>query len=109
MLGVWNIVPVLLLQAYLVCTSSGQKIQSKLDEGWWAYKDVVQGSFIPGRTTVLLLLLFGSVVFSLCFDCILWYFGLFGLTPTLYCTDVQFVYYKCTRVMNDLVCSGFTR
>uniref|UniRef100_A0A3B3ZN32 Alpha-carbonic anhydrase domain-containing protein n=1 Tax=Periophthalmus magnuspinnatus TaxID=409849 RepID=A0A3B3ZN32_9GOBI len=26
---------------------AGQKIQSKLDEGWWAYKDVVQGSFVP--------------------------------------------------------------
>ncbi|KAI9999356.1 hypothetical protein NQD34_018295 [Periophthalmus magnuspinnatus] len=46
MLGVWDIT-VLLLQTYLVCTSSGQKIQSKLDEGWWAYKDVVQGSFVP--------------------------------------------------------------
>uniref|UniRef100_A0AAQ5XB91 Carbonic anhydrase-related protein 10 n=1 Tax=Amphiprion ocellaris TaxID=80972 RepID=A0AAQ5XB91_AMPOC len=25
----------------------GQPITSKLDAGWWAYKDVVQGSFVP--------------------------------------------------------------
>ncbi|KAG7221962.1 hypothetical protein INR49_028244 [Caranx melampygus] len=28
---------------------TAQPITSKLDEGWWAYKDVVQESFIPGN------------------------------------------------------------
>lgn len=42
---VWDLA--VLLHAYFVCTSSAQPIQSKLDESWWAYKDVVQGSFVP--------------------------------------------------------------
>lgn len=28
---------------------AAQPITSKLDESWWAYKDVVQGSFVPGN------------------------------------------------------------
>lgn len=28
---------------------AAQPITSKLDDGWWAYKDVVQGSFVPGK------------------------------------------------------------
>ncbi|XP_034046276.1 carbonic anhydrase-related protein 10-like isoform X2 [Thalassophryne amazonica] len=35
------------LQACFICTSSAQPITSKLDESWWAYKDVVHGSFVP--------------------------------------------------------------
>ncbi|XP_063327211.1 carbonic anhydrase-related protein 10-like isoform X2 [Pelmatolapia mariae] len=42
---VWDIA--VILQTYIICTSSAQPITSKLDEGWWAYKDVVQGSFVP--------------------------------------------------------------
>lgn len=30
-------------------TLAAQPITSKLDESWWAYKDVVQGSFVPGN------------------------------------------------------------
>uniref|UniRef100_A0A3Q3EZH4 Alpha-carbonic anhydrase domain-containing protein n=1 Tax=Labrus bergylta TaxID=56723 RepID=A0A3Q3EZH4_9LABR len=30
-----------------VCSSAAQPIASKLDDSWWAYKDVVQGSFVP--------------------------------------------------------------
>uniref|UniRef100_A0A3Q2P5Z7 Carbonic anhydrase 10 n=1 Tax=Fundulus heteroclitus TaxID=8078 RepID=A0A3Q2P5Z7_FUNHE len=29
------------------CPFTAQPIMSKLDESWWAYKDVVQGSFVP--------------------------------------------------------------
>lgn len=29
--------------------SAAQPVSSKLHDGWWAYKDVVQGSFIPGK------------------------------------------------------------
>lgn len=28
---------------------AAQPVSSKLHDGWWAYKDVVQGSFIPGK------------------------------------------------------------
>lgn len=28
---------------------AAQPITSKLDDSWWAYKDVVQGSFVPGK------------------------------------------------------------
>ncbi|KAG7505262.1 carbonic anhydrase-related protein 10-like [Solea senegalensis] len=42
---VWDIT--VILQTYIICTSSAQPISSKLDEGWWAYKDVVQESFVP--------------------------------------------------------------
>ncbi|XP_005747377.1 carbonic anhydrase-related protein 10-like [Pundamilia nyererei] len=42
---VWDIA--VILQTYIICTSSAQPITSKLDDGWWAYKDVVQGSFVP--------------------------------------------------------------
>lgn len=31
-------------------TLAAQPITSKLDESWWAYKDAVQGSFVPGNT-----------------------------------------------------------
>uniref|UniRef100_A0A668AHH4 Carbonic anhydrase 10 n=1 Tax=Myripristis murdjan TaxID=586833 RepID=A0A668AHH4_9TELE len=30
-----------------LCLPAAQPISSKLHEGWWAYKDVVQGSFVP--------------------------------------------------------------
>ncbi|XP_028254694.1 carbonic anhydrase-related protein 10-like isoform X1 [Parambassis ranga] len=42
---VWDLS--VILQTYIICTSSAQPITSKLDESWWAYKDVVQGSFVP--------------------------------------------------------------
>uniref|UniRef100_A0AAR2LC05 Alpha-carbonic anhydrase domain-containing protein n=1 Tax=Pygocentrus nattereri TaxID=42514 RepID=A0AAR2LC05_PYGNA len=29
------------------CQSSAQPVSSKLHDGWWAYKDAVQGTFIP--------------------------------------------------------------
>lgn len=32
-----------------VSLPAAQPITSKLDESWWAYKDVVQGSFVPGN------------------------------------------------------------
>lgn len=28
---------------------AAQPVSSKLHDGWWAYKDLVQGSFIPGK------------------------------------------------------------
>ncbi|XP_074513427.1 carbonic anhydrase-related protein 10-like isoform X1 [Sebastes fasciatus] len=42
---VWDIS--VILQTYIICTASAQLITSKLDAGWWAYKDIVQGSFVP--------------------------------------------------------------
>ncbi|CAJ1076652.1 carbonic anhydrase-related protein 10-like [Xyrichtys novacula] len=42
---VWDLS--VILQTFIICTASAQPIASKLDEGWWAYKDVVQGSFVP--------------------------------------------------------------
>lgn len=29
---------------------AAQPLTPKLDDSWWAYKDVVQGSFVPGKT-----------------------------------------------------------
>lgn len=34
---------------FLSLSSAAQPIASKLDDSWWAYKDVVQGSFVPGN------------------------------------------------------------
>uniref|UniRef100_A0A3P8W7Y6 Carbonic anhydrase 10 n=1 Tax=Cynoglossus semilaevis TaxID=244447 RepID=A0A3P8W7Y6_CYNSE len=42
---VWDLS--VILQTCLICTSSAQPVTSKLDESWWAYKDVVQESFVP--------------------------------------------------------------
>ncbi|XP_037332341.1 carbonic anhydrase-related protein 10-like isoform X3 [Pungitius pungitius] len=36
-----------LLQTFIICASSAQPLTAKLDAGWWAYKDVVHGSFVP--------------------------------------------------------------
>ncbi|XP_031690075.1 carbonic anhydrase-related protein 10 isoform X2 [Oncorhynchus kisutch] len=41
---VWEIF--LIFQAYFICTSA-QLISPKIHDGWWAYKDAVQGSFVP--------------------------------------------------------------
>ena len=35
-----------------------QQNSPKIHEGWWAYKEVVQGSFVPGKCTFILLTLF---------------------------------------------------
>ncbi|KAK6311740.1 hypothetical protein J4Q44_G00174040 [Coregonus suidteri] len=41
---VWEIFSI--FQAYFICTSA-QLISPKILDGWWAYKDAVQGSFVP--------------------------------------------------------------
>lgn len=33
----------------LSCLHSAQPNPPKIHEGWWAYKEVVQGSFVPGK------------------------------------------------------------
>lgn len=35
-----------------------QQNSPKIHEGWWAYKEVVQGSFVPGKDTFILVILF---------------------------------------------------
>ncbi|XP_034567321.1 carbonic anhydrase-related protein 10-like [Notolabrus celidotus] len=42
---VWDLS--VILQTFIICTASAQPIASKLDEDWWSYKDLVQGSFVP--------------------------------------------------------------
>lgn len=37
---------------------TAQQNSPKIHEGWWAYKEVVQGSFVPGKYTFILFLLF---------------------------------------------------
>uniref|UniRef100_A0A3B1KBP6 Uncharacterized protein n=1 Tax=Astyanax mexicanus TaxID=7994 RepID=A0A3B1KBP6_ASTMX len=32
-----------------IISSEAQPVSSKLHDGWWAYKDAVQGTFIPGK------------------------------------------------------------
>ncbi|XP_038836226.1 carbonic anhydrase-related protein 10-like [Salvelinus namaycush] len=41
---VWEIF--LIFQVYFICISA-QLISPKIHDGWWAYKDAVQGSFVP--------------------------------------------------------------
>ncbi|CAL8284264.1 unnamed protein product [Merluccius merluccius] len=41
----WEIL--VLLQANLLVRISAQPHPPKIHEGWWAYKEVVQGSFVP--------------------------------------------------------------
>ncbi|KAF6092603.1 carbonic anhydrase 10 [Phyllostomus discolor] len=42
---VWEVL--LLLQANFIVCISAQQNSPKIHEGWWAYKEVVQGSFVP--------------------------------------------------------------
>ncbi|XP_076120968.1 carbonic anhydrase-related protein 10-like [Alosa pseudoharengus] len=42
---VWEIFAI--LHANLIIFSAAQPATSKLHDGWWAYKDAVQGSFVP--------------------------------------------------------------
>lgn len=45
----WNsLISIVMLFSF---SSAAQPITSKLDDSWWAYKDVVQGSFVPGKKT----------------------------------------------------------
>nr|XP_014124962.1 carbonic anhydrase-related protein 10 isoform X3 [Zonotrichia albicollis] len=42
---VWEVL--FLLQANFIVCISAQQNSPKIHEGWWAYKEVVQGSFVP--------------------------------------------------------------
>uniref|UniRef100_A0A670IAU8 Carbonic anhydrase-related protein 10 n=1 Tax=Podarcis muralis TaxID=64176 RepID=A0A670IAU8_PODMU len=42
---VWEVL--FLLQANFIICISAQQNSPKIHEGWWAYKEVVQGSFVP--------------------------------------------------------------
>ncbi|XP_016098179.1 carbonic anhydrase-related protein 10-like, partial [Sinocyclocheilus grahami] len=42
---IWEIF--IILQANLIVCTSAQPNPPKIHEGWWAYKEVVQGSFVP--------------------------------------------------------------
>ncbi|KAI7797203.1 carbonic anhydrase-related protein 10 precursor, partial [Triplophysa rosa] len=42
---IWEIF--IILQASLIVCTSAQPNPPKIHEGWWAYKEVVQGSFVP--------------------------------------------------------------
>uniref|UniRef100_A0A8C9FCP4 Carbonic anhydrase 10 n=1 Tax=Pavo cristatus TaxID=9049 RepID=A0A8C9FCP4_PAVCR len=44
---VWEVL--FLLQANFIVCISAQQNSPKIHEGWWAYKEVVQGSFVPGK------------------------------------------------------------
>lgn len=37
---------------FMVCLFLAQQNSPKIHEGWWAYKEVVQGSFVPGKCNV---------------------------------------------------------
>uniref|UniRef100_A0AC11CUX8 Uncharacterized protein n=1 Tax=Ovis aries TaxID=9940 RepID=A0AC11CUX8_SHEEP len=45
---VWEVL--FLLQANFIVCISAQQNSPKIHEGWWAYKEVVQGSFVPGSS-----------------------------------------------------------
>ncbi|CAL8237427.1 unnamed protein product [Arctogadus glacialis] len=76
---VWNIA--LICHACFICTSSAQPGSSKLHEGWWAYKDVIQGSFVPGK------------------GC---------LSPPTICGKIGFSVTECTQVLKKTI-MGSTR
>uniref|UniRef100_A0A3Q3K3J8 Uncharacterized protein n=1 Tax=Monopterus albus TaxID=43700 RepID=A0A3Q3K3J8_MONAL len=42
---IWELL--IILQANFIVCISAQPNQPKIHEGWWAYKEVVQGSFVP--------------------------------------------------------------
>nr|XP_020464533.1 carbonic anhydrase-related protein 10 isoform X1 [Monopterus albus] len=46
---IWELL--IILQANFIVCISAQPNQPKIHEGWWAYKEVVQGSFVPAGLT----------------------------------------------------------
>lgn len=38
---------------FLVLFLTAQPGPPKIHEGWWAYKEVVQGSFVPGNVHII--------------------------------------------------------
>lgn len=54
--GTWLLCCILI---YLLLVSPlAQQNSPKIHEGWWAYKEVVQGSFVPGKNTSIFIYVF---------------------------------------------------
>lgn len=49
---------VIFLVSFLFVFPLAQQNSPKIHEGWWAYKEVVQGSFVPGKCTFIFVTLF---------------------------------------------------
>nr|BAC30021.1 unnamed protein product [Mus musculus] len=58
---VWEVL--FLLQANFIVCISAQQNSPKIHEGWWAYKEVVQGSFVPGKYTFTLSIFQKKILF----------------------------------------------
>uniref|UniRef100_A0A4W5M510 Uncharacterized protein n=1 Tax=Hucho hucho TaxID=62062 RepID=A0A4W5M510_9TELE len=44
---IWELF-IILHANFIICISAQPNVP-KIHEGWWAYKEVVQGSFVPGK------------------------------------------------------------
>uniref|UniRef100_A0A4W5MAT0 Uncharacterized protein n=1 Tax=Hucho hucho TaxID=62062 RepID=A0A4W5MAT0_9TELE len=44
---IWELF-IILHANFIICVSA-QPNAPKIHDGWWAYKEVVQGSFVPGK------------------------------------------------------------